>query len=137
MLQIKKRKDGNRKWRFMATICFYQDSRHDKPLRWIRNLIGIGYISHRNDGMTELRINGFSNVTMILKTLMPYIKFKNFQAKAMYRATQLLSGKKIEQLTKSELIRLANWMLQVQNHNYVARRKKTKEEIYSILGVTP
>ncbi len=28
MLQVKKRKDGNVGIRFMATICFYQDSRH-------------------------------------------------------------------------------------------------------------
>ena len=32
MLQIKKRKDGRLKRRFMCTICFYQDSRHEKPL---------------------------------------------------------------------------------------------------------
>jgi len=35
MLQIKKRKDGKLKRRFMATVCFYQDSRHEKPLSWI------------------------------------------------------------------------------------------------------
>jgi len=35
MLQIKKRTDGKNKIRFMATICFYQDTRHCKDLFWI------------------------------------------------------------------------------------------------------
>ena len=38
MLQIKKRKDGKSKIRFMLTICFYQDTRHEKPLYWIQNI---------------------------------------------------------------------------------------------------
>ena len=60
MLQIKRRKDDKiSKRRFMATICFYQDSRHEKPLFWIRKMLGIGYISRRNDGISELRINGY------------------------------------------------------------------------------
>jgi hypothetical protein len=57
MLQVKKRKDGKRRWRFMASIVFYQDSRHDKSLYWIRDVLNIGYISKRKDRITELRIN--------------------------------------------------------------------------------
>ena len=32
---------------------FYQDTRHEKT-HWIRDVLGISYISRRNDGMTEL-----------------------------------------------------------------------------------
>src|SRR3989344_7045295 len=53
MLQVKKRGDTKRGRRFMATICFYQDTRHEKPLYWIRKVLGIGYISKRNDSITE------------------------------------------------------------------------------------
>ena len=67
MLQIKKRKDGNIGIRFMHTICFYQDTRHEKELYWIRKVLDIGYLSRRNDGMTELRINGFKQVKKILE----------------------------------------------------------------------
>ena len=67
----------------MATICFYQDSRHELPLAWIRSVLGIGYLSKRNDGMSELRINGFAQVRYILAKLMPFIRFKKEQAKAM------------------------------------------------------
>ena len=61
MLQVKLRSDTSRGVRFMATICLYQDTRHAQPLTWMREVLGIGYITNRNDGMTELRINGFTS----------------------------------------------------------------------------
>ena len=133
MLQIKKRHDGKKKWRFMVTICFYQDSRHELPLTWIRSVLGIGYLSRRNDGMSELRINGFKQVQDILKKLMPFIKFKNEQAKALYYATEILTK---TQDSKS-LKKLIDCILKIQEHNYVAKRKKTKKELYSLLDLTP
>ena len=133
MLQIKKRHDGKKKWRFMVTICFYQDSRHELPLAWIRSVLGIGYLSRRNDGMSELRINGFKQVQDILKKLMPFIKFKEEQAKALHRATEILTK---TQDSKS-LKKLIDCILKIQEHNYVAKRKKTKKELYSLLDLTP
>lgn len=133
MLQIKKRRDGKQKWRFMATICFYQDSRHDKPLSWIRKKLGIGYLSARNDGMSELRINGFEQVRDILKKLMPFIKFKKEQAKAMYCAVDILTKK----LDTRSLRKLVDCVLKVQANNYATRKKKTKSELYMQVGLTP
>ena len=135
MLQIKRRKDGKKKWRFMATICFYQDSRHEKSLYWIKNILGIGYISRRNDGMTELRINGFKQVRDILKDTIPFIKFKKEQASALYKASDLLSISSA--LSNKNLLELIKFILIIQNNNYVTKRKRTKEELIEILGLTP
>ena len=137
MLQIKKRKDGKSKIRFMLTICFYQDTRHEKPLYWIQNILGIGYISRRNDGMTELRINGFKQIRNIIKKLLPYIKFKKYQAEALYKAADILSKGSISKLNKSQLKSLVNLILAIQKENYIAKKKKTKEELYEVLGLTP
>lgn len=79
MLQIKKRKDTTRGFRFMATVCLYQDTRHEAPLHWMREVLGIGYVCHRNDGISELRINGFGRVRDILLLLQPFIRFKQLQ----------------------------------------------------------
>ena len=135
MLQLKKRADGKKKWRFMFTICFYQDTRHEAPLHWIKDILQIGYISRRNDGMSELRINGFLQVRDIPKNLLPYIKFKKVQAKAMYVASDILCRDK--KLTEFQLVRLVDCILQIQGSNYVTRHKKTKTELYSFLGLTP
>jgi hypothetical protein len=137
MLQLKKRSDGKTKYRFMSTICFYQDSRHEKSLHWIKNIIGIGYISKRNDGMSELRINGFKQTRDIIKKLLPYIRFKQEQAKAIYLASNILSSKPFNLLSKKDLRVVVNCIEEIQSNNYKSRKKKTKTELLKILGLTP
>ena len=121
----------------MCTICFYQDSRHEKPLYWIRKVFGIGYLSRRKDGMSELRINGFEQIKRIIFDLLPFIRFKRIQANAFLKAAGLLSQKTTRQLTDIDLKKLINLMLIIQNSNYVTKRKKTREELLRIVGLTP
>ena len=137
MLQIKKRSDSKRGIRFMTTICFYQDARHKKTLSWIKEVLGIGYLSNRNDGMTELRINGYEQVRDILANLLPYIRFKKLQASALLKACEILSKIKFSKLSKKQLIKLIDLILVIQSENYVTKRKKTKNELYKILNLTP
>ena len=124
MLQIKKRKDGRCKLRFMCTICMYQDSRHEQTLFWMRKIFGIGYISKRKDEISELRINGFNQVKDILLNLLPHIRFKKLQARALYKVACLLSEKSIQNLSKTDLRHLIDYVLIIQNKNYVTKYKK-------------
>ncbi len=121
----------------MATICFYQDTRHEKPLYWIRERLKIGYISRRNDGMTELRINGFEQVRDILIALKPFIRFKAKQVQAMINACKLLSEKFIREMSKRELQRLVKLVFVIRSENYKSRSILTKEELNRVLGLTP
>jgi hypothetical protein len=133
MMQVKKRSD-NGKSRFMMTICFYQDSRHDKPLYWIRKVLGIGYVSRRNDNITELRINGYQRIDEIITKLLPFIKFKKIQAKALLRGVRILKKNKLQKRDYNKLIDI---VLDIQSENYVTKKKKTKKELLKILGLTP
>ena len=137
MLQLKKRSDSKRGIRFMTTICFYQDTRHEKTLYWIKEVLSIGYISKRKDGMTELRINGYKQTREILKSLLPYIRFKKLQAYTLIQACQILSDTKFSKLSKKQLIKLVDLILVIQSENYVTKKKKTKNELYKILDLTP
>jgi len=137
MLQIKKRKDGALKRRFMPTICFYQDTRHEKPLTWIREILGIGYISRRNDGMTELRINGYAQVRDILKALLPLIRFKKLQVVALCNACEILSNAKRRRLTNKQLLILVDHILVIQKENYATKKKRSKNELLEMMGLTP
>src|SRR3989344_5201663 len=137
MLQVKSRSDTKRGVRFMATICLYQDTRHEKPLYWIRERLGIGYISRRNDGMTELRINGFGQVRDILIALKPFIRFKAKQVQAMISACELLSEKFIREMSKRELQRLVKLVFVIRSENYKSRSILTKEELSRVLRLTP
>lgn len=137
MLQNKKRKDGKSKIRFMATICFYQDTRHEETLNWIRMVLGIGYLSRRNDGMSELRINGYSRVKDILKKLISFLRFKKIQARALLDACTILSSRKYKTLDREQVVKLVELILVIQEENYVTKRKKTRNELLQILGLTP
>ena len=137
MLQLKRRSDSKRAIRFMTTICFYQDTRHKKTLYWIKKVLGIGYISTRNDGMTELRINGYKQIGEILKSLRPYIRFKKLQAHALLQACEILSNTKFNKLTRKQLTKLVNLILVIQSENYITKKKKTKSELHKVLGLTP
>lgn len=137
MLQLKKRSDSKRAIRFMATICFYQDTRHEKTLYWIKKVLGIGYISNRNDGMTELRINGYIQIRNILKSLSPYIRFKKLQTRSLLQACEILSSTKFSKLTQKQLVKLVDLILVIQGENYVTKKKKTKGELHKVLGLTP
>lgn len=136
MLQIKRRSDSNRGYRFMATICMYQDTRHEKPLFWIKKIIGIGYITRRNDSMTELRINGFSTIKFILNQIEPFTRFKRVQVKALLEACRILETD-VSKLTKEQLHRLVELIILIQNENYQSGHKKSKQELLKILGLTP
>lgn len=137
MLQVKLRSDTSRGVRFMATICFYQDTRHEKPLHWIRKQFGIGYISRRNDGITELRICGFERVRDILSELEPYIRFKAKQARALKNACALLAEKPMRLLSKSDLHTIVDLAVEIRTENYKSKSTFTREELNRRLSLTP
>lgn len=137
MLQVKKRSDSSRGIRFMATICLYQDSRYEHHLLWMKKFLGVGYISTRNDGMSELRIQGYKTVHKILSALQPYIRFKSVQCEALMHACALLQKTKLKDMTEYDLKIIVSHIVTIQNANYDSKKRKTKEELYAQLGLTP
>ena len=137
MLQIKKRPDTKRGVRFMATICLYQDTRHEKPLHWMRDIFGIGYVSRRSDGISELRINGFTQVKNILLRLRPFIRFKDKQTRALIKACQLLEKKSIVAFSNKQLKVIIDLAFAIKDANYRSRGSLTKKELCQRLGLTP
>ncbi len=137
MFQIKNRSDNQSGWRLMMTICFYQDSRNDIPIQWIKNQLKIGYLSKRKDGITELRINGYKQIYRVISLLIPFIKFKKYQAKAMLKASKILiktRSNKLSDIQKKEIIDL---IMIIQKNNYATRKKKSREELELLIGLTP
>ena len=104
---------------------------------WIQKVLGIGYLSKRKDGITELRINGYKQVRNILNMLSPYIRFKKLQSNALEKACDILSTAKFKMLSKEKLKELVNYILVIQSENYVTKKKKTRKELIAMLGLTP
>ncbi len=137
MLQLKLRADSVQGIRFMATICFYQDTRHEHPLQWMQKVLGCGYLSRRRDGMTELRINGYAKVQHVLLLLTPYLRFKKAQAAALISACTLLEKKFIRDMKPTELQKLVDLMFEIKAQNYKSKSAISKNDVLKRLGLTP
>ena len=126
MLQFKKSKERRIGFRVITTICFYQDSRHEKPLYWIKRKLKIGHISRRNDGMTELRVNGHKSVGEILLLLKPYLKFKKNQVRLLLKAIGLLKSNlsKFPFLSGKTLLKVAVISDEMAKENYFSSQRK-------------
>ena len=128
MVQVKKTKFNPKGWRLMFTICFYQDSNHAQPLSWIRKILGIGYLSYRNDGITELRINGYAQTERILKDLLPYLRFKKKQITIILKILRLVHNKKLGQLTSQKRLRIVDLIYESRQLTYKSGWKNLSNE---------
>lgn len=137
MLQLKSRSDTTRGMRFMATICLYQDTVHEQPLLWMQEIFKCGYVSRRRDGMTELRINGFTKVREVLILLQPYIRFKIVQTQALIKACELLEQKFLRDMSPTELRMLVDLMFEIKAQNYKSKSAVPKNEVLKRLSLTP
>ena len=103
----------------------------------MRKIFGIGYISHRKDGISELRINGYKTVKEILLQLQPFIKFKSVQTKALIEACEILETVKISNMSKKQLRKIVDLVFIIKKENYASHSTLNKENLYKILGLTP
>jgi LAGLIDADG DNA endonuclease family protein len=124
MAQVKTSRDRMRDWRPMVTMCFYQDARHRKNLERIRNMLGIGYVTDRNDHMTELRIQGYSAVRRILSQMRPYLLFKRQQTSLVLKMLATLEGKRVNLLPRPARAHIADYIIGIRNANYLGHRRK-------------
>jgi len=137
MMQVKKRSDTVRGYRLMATICFYQDARHDAPLEWIQRTLGSGYLSRRKDGITELRIQGFRAVGAALAKLEPYVRFKQRQIVIMRRMIAVIGNRDVFTLVKRDRRKIVQDIRRLRQENYhSSQRRTTDTDLDRIFGLT-
>ena len=117
-LQLQPRANVALGFRVRAILSFAQKTGHAEELTWIRNQLGIGYIYARNDGMTELKIEGFERVYKILKQLVPYVRFKKKQV------ALVLEGLVILRKNPKAILEIAQIADQISSFNYATTRKK-------------
>jgi len=122
-IQFQPRKNARLKFRVRAEISFAQKIGHEKQLLWIREKLGIGYIYTRNDGMSELKVEGFKQVKAILQFMTPFVHFKEKQVQLTLTALSILD-KDPKLVTSRDLIRIAQIGDQISSHNYVTVKKK-------------
>jgi hypothetical protein len=82
-------------------------------------------------------VNGYDQINRVLANLLPFIRFKNKQARAMMKVSTILSNKQLKKLTVQEKHILVESMILIQNENYSTHKKKSAKEIMALLDLTP
>ena len=135
VVQLKNRSDTPRGWRLMVGLHFYQDSRHKKKLVELKKIFGIGYVSDRNDKITELKINGYDTVCKIIRLLIPYLRFKKVQAAKLLEIGELLEKQNLPDVSATKRQKIAQLIIDIRNSNYFSsQRKYSDSDIKKILN---
>lgn len=120
MLQLKPQKNMKMLFRVKVVVIIYQDSRYHQQLCQLQEWIGGGYVYHRNDRISELRIEGFSQVEKLLLQLKKYIRFKTNQVELMLQALTILKKK----YSVEEFLEICVLSDQIAANNYSSKLRK-------------
>ena len=129
MAQLVHRKDYIYGYQIRTSIVFYQKSRNQRILHWLKSRLEIGYIRHRNDEMTEYTIVGLREVKNVLTILLPYLRLKKELAEQVIK----LIGAHPNRMTPEVLVRLSKLVDATAQFNYSKKRTNTSETIRSYL----
>lgn len=129
MYQLVRRKDYRYGFQIRASIVFYQKTQNSRHLKWIKNLLKIGYIRERNDGMTEYTIVGLEPVLKVLESLKPYVVLKKEHIKLARRINNLLS----ENFNLGKFVKASKLVDRFQTLNYSKKRIHTSKELIDFL----
>ncbi|MBI2009877.1 MAG: LAGLIDADG family homing endonuclease [Candidatus Chisholmbacteria bacterium] len=131
MLQLKPREGMRYLFRVKTAVVLYQDSRYMETLKKFRTLIGAGYVYRRNDHMSELRIEGFTQVKRFLQLIQPYVQFKHNQVTLLLAALNIAQRKKY---TIDEFLEICKMADAIATTNYrSSQRKYTAAYVRQIL----
>ena len=82
-------------------------------------------------------MQGFRQVRELLQLLEPHIRFKKKQAKLLIQACTLLEESTLRTMTPRSMRTVADLLLAIQSENYMSKGRRTKEDLYQLLGLTP
>lgn len=130
-IQLQPRKNASLGYRIRTIISFAQKSGHKKELNWMRKQLGIGYIYSRNDGIDELKIEGFGSVGRVLKILKPHVQFKRRQVKLVLEALDILKK------SPNSILEVSEISDKISRINYKTTKKKhTSKAVKRFLSQT-
>jgi len=129
MAQLVRRKDYIYGYQIRTSIVFYQKSRNQRILQWLKSRLNFGYIRQRKDGMTEYTIVGLKEVEAVLKILLPHLRLKKELAENVLRLIEAHP----KRMTPEELVRLSKLVDNTARFNYSKKRTNTSQTIRAYL----
>lgn len=128
-IRLKPNKTYRYRYQVAPYIVFFQARKERAGLETMYNLLGIGYLRDRNDGIVEYTIGDMSSIVELLTAIRPYLYLKRRQAEIMLK---VLQQKKVVRSAKDFLI-LCSLIDQFQLLNYSKRRTQTASAVRTTL----
>jgi hypothetical protein len=125
MAQLIRRKDYIFGYQIRTSIVFYQRSKNQKILQWLKSKLKIGYIRNRNDEMAEYTIVGLKEVSLILRMLLPYLRLKKYLANGVIRIIKAYP----KHMTPEKLLYLSKLVDDTAKFNYSKKRTNTSKAV--------
>lgn len=135
MLQLVYRHDYVLGYQIRASIVFYQNSRYQDFLIWLKKKLGHGYIRARKDGVSEYTIVGIEPVQKVLRLLYPYLRLKKKQAKLTLKVLPKMPGRGRDMKPKL-LLKLSYEVDKFADLNYSKKRTNTSKVVKDFLTST-
>ena len=119
------------------SVVFYQADKEIEEIRSIRDLLGIGYIRRRKDGIAEYIIGDSESILYFLSIVTPYLRLKRKQAEILKEIIAL--KKKVK--SASDFLCMCEKIDEFAELNYSKKRiqnsEKVKEHLYNRGLLTP
>ena len=131
VLQFKKREGMRYLFRIKVVVVFYQDEKYIDELIWMNKIIKAGYVYTRSDRISELRIEGYTQVEKLLLQLKPFIRFKKNQVKYMLNAVKVM--KRERKISLKDFLYVCDLADKTSASNYKSRRKYDAAYVRSVL----
>lgn len=123
LVQIVKGIQYKFKYTIRINIVFYQK----KDKHWffikLKELVGVGSIRFRKDGMVEYTISGMNLVKKFLELVFPYLVLKKNLAVLVFRIIGMLNDVQNE----ADFIEVCKLVDKVAEHTYSKKRKNTSK----------
>lgn len=110
-------------------IVFFQSLKERSGLEQIQQMLGVGYLRDRNDGIVEYIIGDIGSIISVLTSILPYLLLKQRQAIIMLK---ILQQKKLVK-TGADFVKLCLLIDQFQQLNYSKRRIQTSLAVQKTL----
>jgi hypothetical protein len=131
MAQLVKRAGYVYGYQIRTSIVFYQKTKNEKVLYWLKVRLREGYIRRRNDGMSEYTIVGMKGVKKILVMLLPHLTLKKQLAREII--SLISQWPENGRPTKEKYLKLCRRVDATAVYNYSKKRKITTAQVEKYL----
>lgn len=128
-VRLKPNEDYRYNFQVAPYIVFYQKKDQVKVLEHIKELLNVGYLRYRKDGIVEYTIGDVAGLRKLIATVRDYLVLKR---KRLDLLEEVLSRKEVVQ-TPQDFLALAKLIDKFGSLNYSRKRTITSKKVESSL----